>query len=98
MIKRTKNTSIAETPQMLCIKTDKGCFISDCLSTSGYDYNCHRTDIVDLIFNGKKATETYCKNWYYIEVFVREATNDIIEDVIEKNIKDIFAKKIAEMI
>ena len=33
-----------------------------------------------------------------LEVFVREATNDIIEDVIEKNIKDIFAKKIAEMI
>ena len=33
-----------------------------------------------------------------LEVFVREATNDIIEDVIEKNIKDIFAKKIAEII
>ena len=33
-----------------------------------------------------------------LEVFIREATNDIIEDVIEKNIKDIFAKKIAEMI
>ena len=33
-----------------------------------------------------------------LEVFIREATNDIIKDVIEKNIKDIFAKKIAEMI
>ena len=33
-----------------------------------------------------------------LEVFIREATNNIIEDVIEKNIKDIFAKKIAEMI
>ena len=33
-----------------------------------------------------------------LEVFIREATNDIIEDVIEKNIKDILAKKIAEMI
>ena len=33
-----------------------------------------------------------------LEAFIREATNDIIEDVIEKNIKDIFAKKIAEMI
>ena len=41
----------------------------------------------DGILNGKS-----------LEVFVREATNDIIEDVIEKNIKDIFAKKIAEMI
>ena len=33
-----------------------------------------------------------------LEVFIREATNDIIEDIIDKNIKDIFAKKIAEMI
>ena len=33
-----------------------------------------------------------------LEVFIREATNDIIKDVIDKNIKDIFAKKIAEMI
>ena len=33
-----------------------------------------------------------------LEVLIKEATNDIIEDVIEKNIKDIFAKKIAEMI
>ena len=57
MIKRTKNTSIAETPQMLCIKTDKGCFISDCLSRSGYDYNCHRTDIVDLIFKNQVIKE-----------------------------------------
>lgn len=33
-----------------------------------------------------------------LETFIREATNDVIKDVIDKNIKDIFAKKIAEMI
>ncbi len=29
-----------------------------------------------------------------LEAFIREATNDIIEDVIEKNIKEIFAKNL----
>jgi len=33
-----------------------------------------------------------------LEDYVREATNEVIKEVIDKNIKDIFAKKIAEMI
>lgn len=52
---------------MLCVKTNKGCFISDCFATGGYDYDYHRTSIIELLFNGKKATETYYKNWYYVE-------------------------------
>lgn len=42
---------------------------------------------VDGTLNGKS-----------LEDYVREATNEVIEEVIDKNIKDIFAKKIAEMI
>ena len=58
-----------EKKKMMCVKTDKGCFVSDCFATSGYDYNYHRTAIKDLIFNGKKATGTYYTNWYYIEEY-----------------------------
>lgn len=63
------NTSTTNLPQMLCIKTDKGCFISDCLAVGGYNYDYHHTQINTLLFNGKRATETYCKNWYYINEY-----------------------------
>lgn len=63
------DTLTMKLPQMLCIKTDKGCFISDCLAVGGYDYNYHHTQINTLLFNGKKATETYYKNWYYVDEY-----------------------------
>lgn len=33
-----------------------------------------------------------------LEEYVKEATEKVICDVIDKNIKDIFAKKVAEML
>lgn len=63
------DTLTMKLPQMLCIKTDKGCFISDCFAVGGYNYNYHHTQINTLLFNGKKATETYYKNWYYIDEY-----------------------------
>lgn len=63
------DTSTRKLPQMLCIKTDKGCFISDCLAVGGYNYDYHHTQIDTLLFNGKRATETYYKNWYYIDEY-----------------------------
>jgi hypothetical protein len=54
---------------ILCVKTDKGCFISDCGATSGYDYNYHRTQLDKLFFNGKNPTGTYYPNWYYIDSY-----------------------------
>ena len=54
---------------ILCIKTDKGCFISDCKATSGYDYDYHRTALTDLFFDGEHPTDTYCKNWYFIKQY-----------------------------
>ena len=33
-----------------------------------------------------------------LEMYVKEATEKVICDVIDKNIKDIFAKKVAEML
>jgi len=58
-----------ELKKIMVVKTDKGCFISDCFATSGYDYNYHRSVIGDLLFNGKSATTTYYLNWYYIEEY-----------------------------
>lgn len=58
-----------EIKKIMVVKTDKGCFISDCFATSGYDYDYHRGVIEDLLFNGKLPSETYYKNWYYIEEY-----------------------------
>ena len=95
----TENIPITETPQMLCVKTDKGCFISDCLSVNDYNYNYYRMAIKDLIFNGKRATEIYCKNWYYMRgdnlgelIGVRLPKQLAIKGVITVNNKDYFGK------
>lgn len=59
----------AEVLTILCVKTDKGCFISDCKATTGYDYNYHRTVLENMFFNGKKPAGTYYPNWFYIEEY-----------------------------
>jgi hypothetical protein len=58
-----------EVLNILCVKTDKGCFISDCTATTGYDYNYHQTALPKMFFNGKNPTGTYYPNWYYIEEY-----------------------------
>lgn len=52
---------------ILCVKTDKGCFISDCTATTGYDYNYHTNKVNNFFFDGKQPTGTYYPNWFYIE-------------------------------
>lgn len=51
------------------VKTDKGCFITDCPVLNGYDYNYHRTRLVQLYFDGEKPTQSYLKNWYMIKQY-----------------------------
>jgi hypothetical protein len=58
-----------EVLNILCVKTDKGCFISDCKATSGYDYQYHQPKIDKMFFNGKKPTGTYYPNWFYVEEY-----------------------------
>ena len=60
---------MADKLTILCVKTNRGCFISDCKATSGYDYNYHRTSIDKLFFDGKQPTCTFYPNWYYIESY-----------------------------
>lgn len=54
---------------IIMIKTDKGCFITDCKVTSGYDYDYHKTQIDKLLFNGELATKTYVKNWMFVKEY-----------------------------
>ena len=53
----------------MLIKTDKGCFISDCYATHGYDYNYHQSKIKELYFNGEQPYATYKGNWYYVKEY-----------------------------
>ena len=88
--------------KMLCIKTDKGCFISDCFVTSGYDFEYHNTVIDKLLFNGKKAAKTFHKNWYYIEQYPnliqREINNERINKRYELLDKTLVSDKIPKII
>jgi len=51
------------------VKTDKGCFITDCKSISGHNYNYHNSKIINLYFNGKKPNNSFLKNWYFIDEY-----------------------------
>lgn len=50
---------------IFCIKTNKGCFISDCLTPDRY----YTGQICNLFFDGKKPEATYQPGWFYLEKF-----------------------------
>ena len=88
--------------KMMVVKTDKGCFISDCFATSGYDYNYHKSVIERLLFNGKSPAATYYPNWYYIEEYPTliqiEKEGNAINKRYELNDKSIATDKMPEII
>lgn len=69
---------------ILCVKTDKGCFISDCKATTGYDYNYHKTALQTMFFNGKNPTGTYYPNWYYIEEYPTTIQREVRGELLNK--------------
>ena len=88
--------------KIMVVKTDKGCFISDCFATSGYDYNYHKSVIERLLFNGKLPAATYYPNWYYIEEYPTliqiEKAGNAINKRYELNDKSIATDKMPEII
>ena len=68
------------TRTILCIKTDKGCFISDGTDTKirGYCYE----GIKNLFFDGKHPTDTYAPNWYYLEQYPTSIQKEVAGDTI----------------
>jgi len=91
-----------KTTKIMVVKTDKGCFISDCFATSGYDYNYHKSVIERLLFNGKSPVATYYPNWYYIEeypILIQiEKEGNAINKRYELNDKSIATDKMPEII
>lgn len=81
---------------ILCVKTDKGCFISD---GSG---NYYKENLKVLFFNGKNPTDTYCPDWYYIEEYPtsiqREKSGDIINARFELKDESFESEKIPKVI
>ena len=49
------------------IKTDTGCFISDCNKTIGYSYEYHTSQIGNMLFDGELPQKTFAKNWLFIK-------------------------------
>lgn len=68
-----------DTLELICIKTNKGYFITDCNAKSGYDfdYHYHKSMIPKLVFDDKKATAAYCKNWYFIEHYPSKIQREV---------------------
>ena len=60
---------------ILCIKTDKGCFISD--GTDSKQRGWNYTGIKNLFFDGKCPSDTYAPNWYYIERYPTSIQKEI---------------------
>lgn len=75
------------------VKTDKGCFMSDCAVSEGYKYDYHNSKIKDLHFDGVNPKETFLKNWYVIDKY------PTIIEVQEKDkvINERYVLKDAEM-
>ena len=51
------------------VKTDKCCFITDCIAIDGYDWNYHRSKLKDLFFDGEKPEATFISNWLKIKQY-----------------------------
>ena len=76
------------------VKTDKVCYISDCDYLPGdYSYNYHRSQLTDILFDGKQPKETYLKNWLQIEKY----PNKIQRYVNQPDINKRFELKNKEM-
>ena len=87
---------------ILCVKTDKGCFISDCTATDGYSYTYHDTKLTKLLFDDKTPERTHLANWYYIEKYptlVQQICNGAtINKRYELTDKSLVSEKMPEVI
>lgn len=61
-----------EKVKMMLIRTDKGCFISDCYVTFGYDFDHHHSKIDKLLFDGEVPVKTYAPHWLYIKEYPKK--------------------------
>lgn len=88
--------------KMMLIRTDNGCFISDCYATSGYDFNYHHGRLNELLFDGEVPTGTYYPNWLYIKKYPdkiqKKFPGEIINERYELRNKELASDKIPNII
>lgn len=88
--------------KMMLIRTNNGCFISDCYATSGYDFDYHRSIINELLFDGKSPVSTYAKNWMYITKYPdkiqRKCQGKLINERYVLRDKEFATEKMPEVI
>lgn len=63
------------------VETPECCFITDCIKTSGYDYQYHHSQIESLYFDGENPDKTFAKNWMRIKKFPRIVERRIVKTV-----------------
>lgn len=84
------------------VQTNLCCFITDCLATSGYDYQYHRSKIDNLYFDGEIPEKTFYVNWLKIKRFpflVQEmCTQPSINERYEIIDKNLICDKLPEII
>ena len=86
----------------MLVKTDKGCFISDCFATNGYDYNYHHGQIQYLFFDGEQPKGTFYPNWYSIKQYPtlikKKCDGEVINQRYELKDKSLVSDKMPEVI
>lgn len=85
------------------LKTNEGCFISDCHEKKGdYWYRNFTSNIPEYSFDGKKAKKTFDKRWFYIERYPDKITKVVAGDKINKryviNDEDMISKAMPKVV
>lgn len=84
------------------IRTDQGCFISDCFASGGYDYNYHQGKIQYLYFDDEQPVPSFKKNWLVIKQFPmkiqRKISGERINQRWEIRDKDMVSAKLPDTI
>lgn len=64
--------------EIMLIKTDKCCFVSDCYAKKGsYGYEYHNSTIPELFFDNKLPEKTWSNKWYKIPHFPKTVEKGI---------------------
>jgi len=89
---------------IMLIKTDKCCFVSDCYAKkeNSYDYKYHNSVIPKLLFDNKEPEKTWDDKWYKIPKFPEKIEKELKGEKhnirYEIKDKDNITKKFPEVI
>jgi hypothetical protein len=67
-----------EVLNILCVKTDRGCYISDARDTH------YKKNLKVLFFNDKHPVDTYYNDWYFIDEYPTTIQQEVTGELINK--------------